>query len=448
MEPAYGYRLLLMALIIGINGFFASAETALVSVRPSRLRQLAERGQVGAQAALSLLANPERLLSVVQVGVTLTSLGLGWVGEDTLYTLFVHWLEPVLTPAMNVVLHTAALVVAFVLMTFAHVVAGEVVPKNVAIGKADRLAVLAAPILLVFYKFVEPLVWTIERTAAFLSRALGVRSEHHGAGHSVEELRFIVSASSASGHLEKFERDALDRLLDLRTLAAREVMTPRNSLVMVDADSGIDEVLQVMSESRYSRLPVYEQDRENILGIVHVKDVLEFWTERRLSNLRRRAVEPFSLRRIVRQVPVVPETKPLHQLLEELRAAHAHVAFVVDEFGNIAGLVSIEDIFEQIVGEIEDEFDVHQRPQIAGTSLRLEGTTPIRDLATQYDIVLPAEAEFETLAGFLLYRLGKIPQPGESVEYEGLRFTVEEMDFNRIAEVRIDRLAPRAEPRR
>jgi CBS domain containing-hemolysin-like protein len=440
MEPAYGYRLLLMALIIGVNGFFASAETALVSVRVSRLRQLAGRGQVGAQAALRLLANPERLLSVVQVGVTLTSLGLGWVGQDVLYGLFTAWLQPVLTPATEAVLHGAALVVAFTLMTFFHVVVGEVAPKNVAIANADRLAVLAAPILLVFYKFVEPFVWAIERASSVLSRALGVRGENHAAGHSVEELRFIVSASGASGHIGKFEQAALDRLLDLRLLAAREVMTPRSNLVMISADASLDEVLEAVSESRYSRLPVFDKSRENILGLVHVKDVLEFWTERRLSNLRRRAVEPFSLRRIVRQVPVVPETKPLHQLLEELRAAHAHVAFVVDEFGNIAGLVSIEDIFEQIVGEIEDEFDVHQRPQATGPSIHLDGATPIRDLETQHDIVLPSSAEFETLAGFLLHQLGSIPKGGESIEHQGFRFTVEQMDFNRIAAVRIDRL--------
>jgi CBS domain containing-hemolysin-like protein len=183
-----------------------------------------------------------------------------------------------------------------------------------------------------------------------------------------------------------------------------------------------------------------------VLGIVHVKDVLEYWTERRLSNLRRRAVGPFALSRIVRQVPVVPETKPLHQLLEELRAGHAHVALVVDEYGNVAGLVSIEDIFEQIFGEIEDEFDVHQRPQVAGSSLYLEGTTPIRDLEMQYDIVLPAGAEFETLAGFMLYKLGAIPKGGESFEHEGFRFTVEKMDFNRIAAVRIDRLPKPPQP--
>lgn len=447
-DPQYGYRLLLMAAIIGVNAFFASAETALVSVRPSRLRTLAGKGNVGAQSALSLLAHPERLLSVVQVGVTLTSLALGWVGEGTLYALLLQTFDPVITPATRLLFTGISVVLAFTLMTFAHVVVGEVVPKNLAIEKADRLAVLVAPLLLVFYRFAEPFVWVIERSSARLSKLIGVQGSGHG-GHSAEELKFIVAASQSSGHISNFEKAAISNLIELQYFAVREVMVPRNSLVMVEVEADIDDVLQVMSESGYSRLPVYDGDRENILGIVHVKDVLSFWTERRQSNLRRKPVAPFDLRRVVRKVPVVPETKALHEVMDELRARHAHVAFVVDEFGTITGFLSMEDVMEQIFGEIEDEFDPMANPAKAAAALEgpleVDGLTPIRDLDTQYQIELPDDLEVETLAGFLLHRLGRIPAEGDAVYHDGRRYTVTGMDHNRVARVRIEPIAP-AEP--
>lgn len=371
----------------------------------------------------------------------MTPLALGWVGEGTLYTLLLQTFAPVTTPATQLLFTGISVVFAFTLMTFAHVVVGEVVPKNLAIEKADRLSVLVAPVLLVFYRIAEPFVWVIERSSTWLSKLIGVEGAGSGAGHSAEELKFIVAASQTSGHITNFEKEAISNLIELQYFAVREVMVPRNSLVMVEAEADIDDVLQVMSESGYSRLPVYDGDRENILGIVHVKDVLAFWTERRQSNLRRRPVKPFDLRRVVRKVLVVPETKALHEVLDELRARHAHVAFIVDEFGTITGFISMEDVMEQIFGEIEDEFDPMVQPALASEPegpLEVEGIIPIRDLQTQYKIALPDDLEVETLAGFLLHRLGRIPAEGDVVEHEGRRYLVTRMDHNRVAQVRIE----------
>jgi CBS domain containing-hemolysin-like protein len=441
MDAIFGYRLIAIVLIVAVNGFFASAETALVSVRSSRLKRLAENRITGATAALALLSNPERLLSVVQVGVTLTSLALGWVGEATFEHAILAALQPVMVPAILPFVKGVSVVFAFLLMTFVHVVFGEVVPKNLAIGSADRFSVLVAPPLLVFYRLAEPMVWTIERASVWVSRAVGIRSEAHAAGHSREELQFIVNAGESAGQVTAFERKAITNLLDLQHYNVREVMVPRNQLVSVPADASIDAVLQVMSESHYSRLPVYEGSKENLIGIVHVKDVLNYWTERRLSNLKRRAVAPFDLKSIVRKVPVVPESRELHLALDDLRAQTAHVAFVVDEFGTISGMVSTEDLFEQVFGEIEDEFDAVQAlPGTREDVFEVEGTTPIRDLDVLYGIELPTEADFETLAGFLMDRLGRIPAVGDVVEHEGIRFEVLEMDFNRIVRVRVERL--------
>jgi CBS domain containing-hemolysin-like protein len=443
---SYGYRFLLMFAIIGANGFFAGAEAALISSRPSRLKGMAERNVVGAAAALNLLARPERLLAVVQVGVTLTSLALGWVGEDTLYRLLAAWFNFSPAPLVAAAMDAVAVVVAFVLMTYMHVVIGEVVPKNLAIGQAERFAVLVSPALLVFFKAAEPFVWVIEQSARILTRAIGARGDHNAGVHSTEELKFVIAAAHSAGHIHEFEKEAASRLLETQEYAAREVMTPRNALTMVELDAELDEVLKAFRDSGYSRLPVYEKSREYILGIIHVKDVLAYWTERRQSNAKRKPVPPFDLRSILRRVPVVPETKPLNQLFDELQSRRAQVAFVVDEFGTIAGLITMEDILEQIFGEIQDEFDpVYNLPPQDAVSVEVEGTIQICDLDAQYGIELPDDHEFETLAGFILYQLGRIPEAGDEVVHESRRYTVLEMEHNRIAKVRIDRLEPPAE---
>jgi putative hemolysin len=437
---SYGYRFLFMLLIIGVNAFFAAGEAALLSVRPSRLKQLAAEGQVGAQAAMSLLANPERLLSVSQVGLTLASLALGWLGEETLDSFLKMIFAPLITEVTKGVAGIISLILAFLLMTFSHVVMGEVVPKNIAIDKADRMAVIVAPIFLVFYKVVEPFVWILEKAASAASRALGVHGHQHGA-HSPEELKFVVSASQSAGHLTEFEEVAILHIVDLQEYNVREVMVPRSQLVTVTVGADIDEVLQLMSESRYSRLPVCPFGADNPIGFVHVKDVLDYWARRRQSNLLRRAAPPFDLRQILRKAPIVPETRALHLVLDDLRENQAHVAFVVDEYGTVSGLISLEDVFEQIFGEIQDEFDVEaQPPSEEALSFEVEGTIPIRDLAMQFGIEIPSGDEFETLAGYLLFRFGCIPEAGDSVEHEDRRFTVMEMDFNLIARVRIDRI--------
>ena len=435
-----GFRLLLLAFIIAMNGFFAGAEVALLSTRKSRLRQLAESGNVGAQAAISLLANPERLLSVVQVGVTLASLGLGWAGEETIFNLVFGTMSPMLTPATAGILHGVAFALSFAIMSFAHVVLGEVVPKNLAIEKADRLAVIVSPVLLVFYRVSEPFVLAIEKSAAMLSRLVGLSGETHGGGHSAEELKYIISASGRE--IDEFERDVLNRVLDLSNYYAREIMVPRNAVASVSVDATLDAVLRTFLEHQYSRLPVWETKLENIIGIVHLKDLIRVWEERREATERRRPSRPFRLRRIVRKPLVVPETKPVNKLIAEFRANHTHMAIVVDEFGTISGLVTLEDALEQVFGEFEDEHDeqrVQHEPEKG--DLELNGATSVRDMSTLYGIQLPADAGFETLAGFLLFQLGTIPKSGDVVEHDGRRFTITEMDRNRIACVRIEKTA-------
>ncbi len=435
------YRLLILIAIVALNAFFAASEVALVSVRRSRLRALAERGWSSAQTALFLLDKPERLLSVTQFGVTLTSLGLGWAGEETLFALVAEMLHPVMTPATEGFLRGVALSVAFLGISYAHIIAGEVVPKNLAIAKADRLALLVAPVLLVFYRISAPFVYTIERSSRAVSRALGLKGDLPGGGHSAEELKFIIRSSHKEGHLEQFEEDAIRKLLDLQDYAAREIMVPRNEMVSLPVDANLDQVLRVFEEHKFSRIPVYEDSPENIVGIVHYKDLTRLWLERKWNWERKRPERPFKLQRYLRKPLVVPETKDLAQLLARFRDAHTHLALVVDEFGTIAGLVTLEDVLEQVFGEIADEHDVERPAQPAEPGLlEVEGTIPIRDLETQHSIELPAEAGYQTLAGFLMFRLGHIPKEGECVSDFGHRFTVKRMERNRIDRVAIEKI--------
>jgi putative hemolysin len=444
--PYLGIRFLLLALIVMVNGFFAASEVALLSVRESRLKQLAEQGQAGARVALNLLANPERLLSVTQVGVTLASLGLGWAGEDTMYHLMLQAFGGFIGMLPSGVVHAGSFLIGFLLITYVHVILGEVVPKNLSIEHADQLAVILSPAVMVFYRISAPFVVVIETSAAVLTKALGVRSHRRGGGHSAEELRLIVSAIRGSGHLPEVQEEMIHHVLDLEELQVREIMVPRNRIVSVSDESTMDEVLHIMASQQHSRLPVYHGTPEQIIGILHYKDLLALWEEHRASIRAGRSPRVFRVQNLIRRHHIVPETKPVLQMLAEFRTGKSHMALVVDEFGTISGLLTVEDVLEQIVGEIADEFDeTALREPDDPQDIEIDGTLPVRDLETQYDIELPANSGFETVAGFILWRLGHIPATGEKVEHDGKRYTVLSTDRNRIARVRVETLPPASE---
>jgi len=435
------FHILLVVLLVAVNGLFAGAEVALLSVRPSRLRQMAAEGQAGAQAALNLLARPGRLLSLTQVGVTLASLGLGWAGEDTLYGILLAAFHPVATPLTAKFLHGACLVLSFLIISYFHVVLGEVVPKNIAIAKADRLAALVAPPLAVFVRIASPFVVIIERSASAITRALQLKTASHAGGHSAEELKLIVSSSRGLGYLPEGQEDMIHRVLDLGEVAVREVMVARNDIVSIPLEATLEQVLGTMIREQHSRLPVYETVPEKIVGILHYKDLLPVWEERRESIRNGRPSRAFRISRLLRRHLVVPETKPLSQMLEEFRRGSSHMAMVVDEFGTIVGMLTVEDVLEQIVGRIEDEHDEKVARHLPETGpVELDGATRIRDLESEYGIEIPAEGQFETLAGFVLFHRGEIPRAGESVEYQGRRYTVLEMERNRVARVRVEKI--------
>ena len=434
-DSSYGYQFLLVGLIVATNGFFAAAEASLLSARKSRIQQLADEGDTGAKAAMQLLENPERLLSVVQVGVTLASLGLGWAGEETIHQLFLGWMQPLIVPWTAKIIPVFAVILSFGLMTYMHVVIGEVVPKNIAIETADRFAVLVAPILLVFGRIAGPLVTIIERSSKRISRQLGLRGEGEGAGgHTVEELKFIVSLSREEGKIQMFQQLAIHRLLELKDYSAREIMVPRNNMVAVPVDISLEQMLVLLNDHQFSRMPVYERSPDQIVGIVHLKDLIQVL-------MQRGGMTNFHLKNFMRVPIFVPETRRLSDLIDVFREHNAHMAVVVDEHGSTTGVVTLEDVLEQVFGEIEDEHDISRPKQDHhAAALELEGTINIPDLANGYGVELPADGGFETLAGYLLSKLGDLPQEGVVLEDDGRRFTILEMERNRIARVRIERL--------
>ena len=437
-ELSLSLRFVVLLLLLGVNSFFAAAEVALVSVRETRMRQLAEADDGRARAVLGLLASPDRMLSATQLGVTLASLGLGWAGEGTVFKLLRPALEPLTALGGEDLSHAIAFVLAFMLITFFHMTLGEVVPKNLALERSERLALAVAPPLEIFATATGFFVMAVKGTAAFLSRLLGLRMAPPERGYTAEELKLVVSVSQKEGEHAERQQRMLHRVIDFYDVSVREVMVPRQEMVALPLDASLDQTIDRIVRSRHSRIPVYEGVEENVVGVVYTKQLWSFVEKMRRWQALDRPTPSFLLRSFMNPVEFVPETKMVHDLLEEFQERRMQLAMVVDEFGTMVGLVTVEDALEQIVGEIREEHEEKPAPRLPSGPVEIDGNVPIRDLETQYGIDLPYDAGFETLAGFLLSHFGHIPSTGEAVEHLQQRFEVVQMDRNRIARVRIE----------
>ena len=441
-------RVFVVLLLVAVNAFFAAAEFALVSVRETRIQQLIEAHRVGARTVLKLHQQLSRVVNGVQLGITITSLTLGWLGEPVLARLFEGWIGSV--PHAAIYSHAVAVGLAFVMITSLHVILGELVPKSLALQRAERVALAVAAPMDVFLTLTGPLTIGMSSVAGFVLRAFGTHDIRHGSVHSPDELKLIVAAARTSGQLSSAQEEMLLNALELDSIIARQVMVPRTKIFSLPSDLSLDEALSRVVGEQHSRVPVYDPQRgpEHIVGVLYAKDLMR-WTRLRLLNAAPSAAQRISqvkIGQVMHDVLVVPETKTLLDLLGEFQQRKRHLAVVVDEFGSTAGVISVEDVLEQLVGELEDEFDVaSSQPAVtdANAPLLLDGAINIRDLETQYEVRLPQDEGFETLAGFILSRLQKLPEGGEAVDFEGRRFIVEKMDGHRIATVKIE---PVSEP--
>jgi CBS domain containing-hemolysin-like protein len=442
-----GLRLLGLLALVAVNGFFAAVEFSLVAVRHSRVRQLVAEGGFRAKIVQDLIGKLERVVSGVQVGITLTSLGLGALGESTLASVLSPYVASLPGWHTAALVHLVSLVAAFLFLTILHVVLGELVPKSMSLQRAERVALLVAPPFQWYLEVFRPAISLLDGASRWVLRGLGFSgSTSHTQVHSAEELQIQIQQARERGLLGREEERFILGALELDRMQVRELMVPRPDIHFVTADAPLDDVLRVFVTTQRSRLPVFEPAGEHVLGYIHIKDMV--WV---LLDRERRAEEgwtpaEFNVRGMLHEISIVPESKPVSELLQELRGHRGWMAMVVDEFGTILGLVTLEDILEQLIGEIHDEFDVVQTPVVVGqgphAAMIFDASLGLRDLESQYNIVLPEDPSYATVGGFVLARLGFIPLGGESFDFDGLRFTVVEMDRRRVARVKIQRLKP------
>jgi putative hemolysin len=440
----FAVRLIGVLALVALNGFFAAAEFSLVAVRLSRVRQLVAKGDVRARVVERLLADLHRVVSGVQVGITLSSLAIGALGEATLAAALQQIWHGAAGTRTAFFAHAIALGCAFALLSAMHVVLGELVPKTVSLAKAERVALLIA---LPFQWFLQTFRWAIDLLdgmSGLIVKAMGISSpQSHGSAHSTEELQIQIRQARERGLIAPGEEKFIVSAIELGQVQVREIMVPRPDMHTLPVEATMDEVMRVFATSQRSRIPVYRGSGDHILGFVHIKDMLWILLDRERRLEENLPPPPFDLRRVLREVLIVPETKPASELLQELRTRHIGMAMVVDEFGSILGLVTLEDIMEQVVGEIHDEFDVIERPlTLADGAVIFDAALNVRDLDTQYNITLPEDPAYATVGGFVLDQLGFIPRGGESFEYGQFRFTVVEMDGRRVARVKIQRVRP------
>ena len=439
-------QIVAVAILILANGFFVAAEFALVSMRDTRVEQMVAAGIPGANAVRRLQRDLDAFLPAVQLGVTLCSLAIGWIGEPTAAGIFLGWLEmlPWEIPHAAVYSHLAAVTLGFALITYFHVLLGELVPKSLALRRVENMALAVAAPMLLFMTVTRPAVKLLRGSARQVLRAFRVPMTQEASVHSPEELKLIATAARRMGILPPFQERLIHRALEIDEVPVREIMTPRQQIISLPGNTLIEAASASVIDHQHSRVPVYDETRgpEHIIGVVYAKDLARLMHFRRTAGTRS-AVAPFvelRVSQVMRDVLMVPETKTVLDLIKEFQHRRRQLAIVVDEYGSTVGLVTAEDAIEQLTGELDDEFDDPARPVLttASGALLLEGSVNLRDLETQMQWHLPRDGGIETLAGFLLMRLGKIPRGGESITYEGRKMTVTEMEGRRIKQIRVE----------
>jgi CBS domain containing-hemolysin-like protein len=427
---------------VGANAFFVGAEFALVSVRRTRLEARAAAGSRRARAALRLIGNPTLFISATQLGITIASLSLGWIGEPTIAA----FLEPVASSIASegragYVAHLLAIIIAFAAITFLHIVLGELMPKMFALERAEGLALFAARPLELFAKVFRTPLWLFNRTGAMLGRLLGLKSSsQHTAVYSEDELRRLVDISRDSGILRAEERRLIHRVFEFSDTLVREAMVPRTEIAAISIDCSLQDIRDAFERHGYSRLPVYEGSLDNVVGFIHSKDLMPY------------ILQPgeFRLEKVLQPPMYVVDTGRLEDVLRQMQKAKTHFGFVVDEHGGVEGIITLEDLLEEIVGDISDEHDEEVNEQIAQVDSRtyvLDGALAVRDLNRRLKTSLPESEAYTTIGGFLMTEAGHILQPGETIKHDGLRFHVEKVERRRLLSVRLELPDRQAEPR-
>ncbi len=414
------FELVAVGVLILLNAFFVAAEYGLVTARRTRIVELQHQGNRRARDVLRITSDPPRFIAAMQLGVTLTSLGIGALGEVALSRLF----DDVMATLLAVLL-------AYLILTFLHVVIGELVPKGIALGHSEGTALFVSAPVRMFFTLMRPLVWFLQRSTEVVLRWLGLQPP--GANddvHSEAELRMLVSQSTEYGEIEQQEQEMLYKVFDFADKEAKDVMVPRPEVVALSIALPPEQCLEAVMDSPFTRYPVYRESLDNVVGILHVRDLFR--------ALRDRGMHEVKVEDIIRPAHIVPETKDLAALLGEFRRANQHMAIVVDEYGDMEGIVTLEDLLEEIVGDIEDEFDLPDESieQIDEDTVIIDGTFPIDDFNQRFKTEMPDE-DYHTMAGFVFGLLGRQPEAGDTINHDGMRFDVLEIEGSRILKLAV-----------
>jgi putative hemolysin len=414
-------KIVVVLLLVAGNAFFVAAEYALVTARRTRLIELADDGNRRARMALRIMDDPVRFIGTVQLGITAFSIALGALGEP----LIEHFFSPVIAT-------TLAFIFAFAIVTYLHVTLGELVPKAIALTKNESTALWVALPVEAVYIVTYPLVWFLQESANAFTRMFGIQPAPAGVvAHTEEDIRHIVAAAEDTGVIEEAEEEMVYKIFDFADKEVHEVMVPRPEVVALSIDLPPHEALAAVIDSPYTRYPVYRGSLDEILGVLHVRDLF--------SALYDRGIENVDIGALVREAHVVPETKDLAAMLAEFRRANQHMAIVVDEYGSFQGIVTMEDLLEEIVGEIEDEYDLPDESveRVDDSRIRIDGTFPIDDFNEQFGQELPQD-DYHTVAGFVFGALGRAAEAGDEVLHDGLRFQVVDVDGPRIERLEVE----------
>jgi CBS domain containing-hemolysin-like protein len=415
--------------LVFLNGFFVASEFAIVKVRASQLEVRALEGHRAANLASHIVTHLDGYLAATQLGVTLASLGLGWVGEPVFSKVIIslmNWLGLSLEEKMA---HSIALPIAFSLITMLHIIFGELAPKSVAIQRAEKVTLIVSFPLRVFFVVFRPFIWALNGISNILLKTVGITPSHEEEVHSNDELKFLMQQGHETGAIEATDYDIIKNAFNFSERTARQVMVPRTQLLAIDLEDFDDKKLEEILEARFSRIPCHIGGLDHIVGVVYLKDLL----------LKIRKNEKFNIRDVMRPVPAVPETKKIGPLLKEFQQKHEQIAVVVNEYGGTSGIITMEDILEELVGEIQDEFD-DEAPFVEkikdGTFHVLAGSS-LDDINDLLPHPIRKDEHYETLAGLLSLRFGSIPAVNDKMEFDGYEFTVLKRDKNVVSLVQL-----------
>ena len=425
-----GLRLAVVFLLVFANGFFVAAEFALVGARRSKIDAMVARGDSRARTVRYALTHLDRYISGTQLGITLASLALGWLGEPALAAMIDRLFAAVGVDIGNTAAHTgAAITIAFLTITFLHIVLGELAPKTLALVAPEAVSRWVAPPLILFSRVMSPFIWLLNGAANLLLRPFGVRTvAEAGHVHSADELRLLVVQAREQGTIDATDSAMLAGVFDFHQKRARDVMRPRTEVVAVPIEATEADVRELIYEQRYSRYPVYEDTLDNIVGVFVAKDLLFH-----------RSPEPFVLRRAMREPLFVPDSRPAERVMDDLRKSRAQIAVVLDEYGGTAGIITLEDLVEEVVGDIADEYDVQTRRSIEMEGvLELDGSMSLVDVRSDYDIPIP-DGGWTTLGGYVFSQIGHVAQVGDRARFPGGELEVVATDGRRVAAVRVHR---------